>query len=400
MSVRSKISAIILIAIICAFSYGLYRLFMLRFDKGDIYPPYSSLRSDPLGSKAFYGSLGRVSGISTRRNFLEPSKLAGERGRTIFFLGVDANRIDLVSEKQADDFSALVVNGNRLVIAFAPARGEPSGKQPGENARVPQKDRKDGGPCGCLFRKWGIAAERLALPPDSRNNPTQAVSAGGETDLPATVSWHSDLFFRIGDGRWHAVYAVAGNPVVIERAMGRGSVVMLSDSYLTSNEAMRNERRTHLLAWLQGPNRVAVFDENHLGVGDTPGIMSLARKYRLEPFLLGLIILAGLYLWKSSVPLVPRSGPSLTGPDGNPTGRDNFDGLVSLLRRCAAPQALLDVCFREWSKAFSRGGKVPASTLERVRSVLDDERSATRSDHDPVRGYKKISKILTERKYR
>lgn len=400
MSVKSKLSAIILATIICAFAYGLYGLFMLRFDRGDVYPPYSSLRSDPLGSKAFFESLGRVGGITARRNFLEPSKLAGNGGRTIYFLGVDADRMGLATEKQLDELTALAAKGNRLVIAFAPVRGESSGKLSAEGSGNLQKGRNDSGPCDCIFRKWGIAAERLALRPDCRNTPMRAIRSDSETGLPAAVSWHSDLFFRIGDSRWHALYSVAGNPVAAERAVGSGSVVLLSDSYLTSNEAMKNERRAFLLARLQGPNREAVFDERHLGVGDSPGIMSLARKYRLEPFILGLIILAGLYLWKSSVPLVPRVSPQQRGDAGSSTGKDNFGGLVSLLRRSVAPQALLEACYKEWSKSFSRGCKFPPSTLERIRAVINGERSAKGRNSDPVAGYVKISKILAERKYR
>ena len=39
-------------------------LFQLRFEQGDIYPAYSSLRADPLGTKVFYESLETLPGLS------------------------------------------------------------------------------------------------------------------------------------------------------------------------------------------------------------------------------------------------------------------------------------------------------------------------------------------------
>ena len=37
-----------------AFVLGVLQLFRLRFEQGDVYPPYSTLRADPLGSMALY----------------------------------------------------------------------------------------------------------------------------------------------------------------------------------------------------------------------------------------------------------------------------------------------------------------------------------------------------------
>jgi hypothetical protein len=39
-------------------------LFELRFERGDVYPAYSSLRADPLGAMAFYESLEKIPGLS------------------------------------------------------------------------------------------------------------------------------------------------------------------------------------------------------------------------------------------------------------------------------------------------------------------------------------------------
>ena len=59
----------LLLVCAAAFTFGLVRLFQLRFEVGDVYPAYSTLRSDPLGTMAFYESLGKVPGFSSRRDF-------------------------------------------------------------------------------------------------------------------------------------------------------------------------------------------------------------------------------------------------------------------------------------------------------------------------------------------
>ncbi|MGD2272538.1 MAG: hypothetical protein PVI06_19215, partial [Desulfobacterales bacterium] len=51
------------------FCYGVVHLFLLRFETGDIYTPYSSLRSDPLGTRALFESLAQLAALSVRRNF-------------------------------------------------------------------------------------------------------------------------------------------------------------------------------------------------------------------------------------------------------------------------------------------------------------------------------------------
>ena len=52
----------LLLGCTAVFVFGLVRLFELRFEVGDVYPAYSSLRSDPLGAMALeMGALRFVS---------------------------------------------------------------------------------------------------------------------------------------------------------------------------------------------------------------------------------------------------------------------------------------------------------------------------------------------------
>ena len=50
------------------FIWAILQLFEVRFSRGDVYPAYSTLRTDPLGAKAFYESLAHVDQLEVSRN--------------------------------------------------------------------------------------------------------------------------------------------------------------------------------------------------------------------------------------------------------------------------------------------------------------------------------------------
>jgi len=74
--------------LIAVFLIGVVNLFLLRFEAGDVYPPYSSLRSDPLGTRALYESLENLDNITAKRNYLPMSKIKSGRGAIRVFSGI------------------------------------------------------------------------------------------------------------------------------------------------------------------------------------------------------------------------------------------------------------------------------------------------------------------------
>src|SRR5881296_3692486 len=85
MSKRAPVLLLLLCALV--FAAGLVHLFQLRFALGDVYPAYSSLRSDPLGTMALCESLGKVPGLSVRRDFSASNRLPDGKGTTYLHLG-------------------------------------------------------------------------------------------------------------------------------------------------------------------------------------------------------------------------------------------------------------------------------------------------------------------------
>jgi len=77
---------ILMVVVLAVFVYGVYHLLMVRYEAGDIYPPYSSLRADPLGTKAFYEGIDDVQELTSRRNYQLAVKLKNIRNTTIFSL--------------------------------------------------------------------------------------------------------------------------------------------------------------------------------------------------------------------------------------------------------------------------------------------------------------------------
>ena len=58
MPFRSLILPLAVATGIALFFYAVIHIMLLRYERGDLYPPYSTLRTDPLGARAFYEALG------------------------------------------------------------------------------------------------------------------------------------------------------------------------------------------------------------------------------------------------------------------------------------------------------------------------------------------------------
>jgi hypothetical protein len=119
-------------AILCAsllfgavFAFGLVRLFELRFDRGDIYPPYSTLRTDPLGASVFYESLNDVPGVTAQRYFEETFKSDDGQAHALFVLGAQPDSLKWLSRSEFATMQRFVFNGGRVVVSFYPEASEP-----------------------------------------------------------------------------------------------------------------------------------------------------------------------------------------------------------------------------------------------------------------------------------
>ena len=393
-------AGVIMALLLLVFVVGVARLFILRFESGDVYPAYSSLRSDPLGTRALYESLENIDSVMVGRNYRPLESLEFEPGTTFFYFGSSASGNDRVPEKLVKVFDRLTQSGGRLVLTFLPVTKSNSAAPPRENSESQRAEggrgSKDSGPDKLVSIKkhWGIGLafkENLPLK-DDKHLAIEATST--RTDLPAVISWHTNLYFDLFEKVWQPLYSYEGLPLIVERSYGKGSILLCADSFFISNEALWSERHPQLLVWLIGGNSKIIFDETHLGVYKQPSVAQLLRHYRFHWFFAALVILALLFIWKSTSYFVPPpQDDDLAGADVV-SEKDYTQGLIALLRRNIAGSQVLQVCTREWEQTFKKNPRIRAAAFEHVKGIIETESNASKKSKDPVPGYQKISKVI------
>jgi hypothetical protein len=215
--------------------------------------------------------------------------------------------------------------------------------------------------------------------------------------FPLFLPWRSALYFQAIDDAWQVRYTRAGKPVFMERKWGEGSIVLASDTYFLSNEAMRDDRHPALLAWLAGPNRHVIFDESHFGLVTPPGIIDLIYRLRLQGFLAVLGVLGALYGWMSLMAPVPRRETAAIEFTAATRGREAFSGMVSLLRRSVPPADLLARCHAEWKDTLPLLGPRAKSAA----GAVEQEVHAARGEATPeeiVESYRRLCRVNQEKR--
>ena len=399
-----------------AFVAGVVHLFALRFEAGDVYPPYSSLRADPLGTMGLAESLARLPNLAVRRDLSTTSKLPEEKNTTYLHLAAEAADWRWLPAEMFHEIEAFATRGGRLVVTMRPVHGPNfwSGSRPGfssstnnssaTNAPGLKGGRKSPRPKPVLRddaeldsvslpTKWGLAFTYVKLKLGNENS-YEPVAVVNQTDLPLPpeLAWQSALVLTNLDPRWRTIYSRGTNPVVVERPFGRGSVVFATDSYFVSNEALWKDRHPALLAWLIGNANQVVFDEAHLGVTESAGVAALLRKYRLQPVIGGLLLLALLFIWQNAFSLVPPTAEAATSEFI--AGKDASSGLVNLLRRNIAPRAILDVCFHEWTKSLRQRDNYRIASVDQAQAIMEAEHARPPRDRNPVRAYQDICRAV------
>ncbi len=390
--------------LLCAagFAFGVFELLKLRYAAGDVYPAYSSLRADPLGTMAFYESLARMPGVSVRRDYSADNRLPGGREVTYLHLAGAPSEWVSMPEDLVQEVDGFLARGGRLVVTFFPETTRPfrpfptpatPARKPGKRSKAEEERLLKR---TSLKLRWGFEFGFIPLMPgqDTVYEPVQVVNRT-DLPLPGSLDWHSGAVLTNLDSAWHVIYARGKNPVLAERQIGSGTVVMATDSYFVSNQALSQDRYADLLAWLVGPGRQVVFDEAHFGIVQTSGIALLMRQYRLHGLAAGLLLLAGLFIWKNSAGFAPPY-PDEPAP-GPVTGKEAAAGFVNLLRRNIPGRDVLRVCFDEWTRTLNRRGGLAIHRVDRAQAVLEAESARAKVEQDPVRAYREICGVLKGR---
>lgn len=426
--IRKRFFFIVLLAL---FSLGIFMIFSIRFEAGDIYPPYSSFRSDPLGCRALHDSLIHTGDVAVSRSVTPLHRMKNLENTTILVPGLGPNDLSgSLPQAWFDAIDGLVKGGVRLVLCSVPSRFEKKPEKP-LNKKTAQADKKPLAktkkPAKTKKMKSDAPAEKNKDQKPAEKNEEKVdneepyqikqvniAKAWGFNDdfadraegtaAPASKykktrglgdqSWHTSRYFTGLAKEWKPVYTMNGKVVLMERTYGKGSLVLSTDSYFLSNEALRNEANPRLLTFLTGGNTKVIFDEAHFGIKAEPGIAGLIKRYGLHGFAWSVLLFCLLYIWKNASYFVP---PREDDEIRDASARDQASGLASLYKRHINDNDLLAVCIDEWEKTALADRRASLNDQEKRTHIKNAAKGNGDKPVDPVAGYRKIKRMLSER---
>jgi hypothetical protein len=162
----------------------------------------------------------------------------------------------------------------------------------------------------------------------------------------------------------HAVYVAQDKAVVARIADGAGDVIVFGAPEALDNEHLA--KNLPFLVALSGGARRVYFDETIHGMGTGDGALSLMKEWRLGPFLLLLLIVAAVVVW--------RGGTRVGVPDDEftDTRSDAIDlvgSLGALYERSMSKAQALAAYHRELTRAVAASSGLRGDAL---RKRVDD----------------------------
>ncbi|WP_438479660.1 hypothetical protein [Oleiharenicola lentus] len=383
--------SLLLAAVLAALVGGVAWIFLMRVSGGEMCPAYSSLRADALGSRVLHDALQEIPGVTVARDF-RPVARWRDLGRSVVIIsGAEWQQWESIPENKLKALNKAAADGARIVITFQASElandvdgrssEEKAIDEKNKNAEEKRKQaakKKKSAPgrreiaSKKISEEWGVTFKRQFL--FDKKAPL-AASDDAVLSAPVGLGWRSDLYFSLPkESPWKTLYTRSVLPVLIEKKVGTGSLVMMAESYPLSNEALQNDRATQLFAWMLGDYRRVIFVESELGVLEENGVGSLARRYGLGGALAVLLLLAVLYGWRRLVEFVPRNLEERAANE-IALAHEPTAGMTSLLRRSIKPKQLLAACVEEWRKSKLKGGRLrPAD--ERLDGAWSENNTA------------------------
>ncbi|MBF0225241.1 MAG: DUF4350 domain-containing protein [Desulfobacterales bacterium] len=372
---NKKILSAFFIFIVLFFTWGIFKLFSLKFQRGDIYPPYSSLRSDPLGSKAFYESIKNL--IYTERNYLSLKKFEklNNGNQTFFCLGISIYDFMLNNEEELKSLEKFVKKGGRLIIAFFPLL------KYSDSSEKSKKDNK-------IVDLWDVSINSKLEAFDYKDISKFTLNESVFGYVPINTS----LYFSIENTEWKALLSIDEYPIIIENTWEKGSIILCADSYFFSNECLQKYRSTDLFSYMIGYSDKVIFDEFHFGIAQSENVSDFIISSRLYWFIIVLFVIFGLFIWKNSMPLVPLNEEF--EKEYLISDKDYGKGLIGLIKQNISQKDLLNICFIEWKKTINLYKKIDPQKLNRIKEIIGKESHKPFNQQNLIKSYNAIYNIL------
>ncbi len=371
---QNRYSWVPLIMLVFVFLVGLYVIVNMAFE-ADAFPDYSSRSTSRFGTKALYNSFGRLNDVTVERSYKPLGKRSADMKATHFFVHVSPDWLE--KGTRSGRLLDWVRKGSRVVVTLNP--------RPGEASKQLSATEVFG---DVTFRYEGIRPDLIQ----------KAEHQTGNVKLPEVLFWGSRSGFEAVPSDWNVVYRHDDQPVVLESKRGDGSLVLCAGSYPLTNHALRNHRSPAFLSWLTGDRRRLIFDETHFGIENRPGVMTIARENGLHWFFLSVILLGGLYVWKSASSLVPPYPASSPAARRDVREADAHSGLTRLLQDNVEASELVDVMFEEWKKD-RKNLNLSEEMIEDMKKKFQEARTNQQSASDLVDWYRSASREITYRRF-
>ena len=404
----SILSWIILVVVGVLTASAIVRMMGVRFSTGQTYPAYSSHRAEPDGTRVLFEALDRMPGVECERNYQPIKRLTASEGDVLIMADLRAGKVQehCGCVEDGKTISSWASAGGRVILALKtsaikggfqsekpnslrklkPQKKEDTEKQeakpddetPNESSKKkPISDRSHYLGCafGLFVNELGFRTASDSLPP--KPTPTADLPLKRD-DLP---HWFSNSFLEPApdvEDQWITLASKGTRPVIVERKIGKGSLIVCTDSFFLSNESLWLESNPAFLAHLIGNTKRVVFEERAHGVGEDDGIMTLARRYGMHGLFIGGIVLFALFVWRNAVSLVPMDESADLGHwrEDSIAGQGAASGLVSILKRGIKPKDLLDKCFADWEITRGASSRIPADRIEKAREIVATQKQA------------------------
>lgn len=375
---RDKLPFITIVLLVLSFIFGSYKIMTMRYKKGDVYPQYSSLRHDPMGTSILFQALNKMGyQVETIMEEKLPEDI-NPHDSILFYISPSF----LISKETRDHIIGFILRGGRVFVS-----------DENSNRLMDFFDTK------VVYNENDIGKKA------DENNEQKNNMDGQEYDsniipLEGVDFWSEDLKVINKSSlkcKWpntRAAFKHRDQDIILLLRHGKGNIIISSENYFVSNESLIKEPPVTFLTWVLNGRKNVLVDEYHHGISYKKGTSFLLKKYNLYWFIAYLGFVFFLYLWH----VLPYFQTPLPRPSkGNLLPLSSLQGYTQLLTKTIQKKKLLDICINQWIKGSKN--RFSMENNEKLIERLTQQTELANMDKDEglISKYNEISNMIKER---
>lgn len=387
---------------------GLCYLYYCIEERGKVYPQYSSLRADAVGTEAWYETLNQA-GLDVSRNYQTMPNLLklnpSFAGKTFFVLGVDYNlkacfengdwqkmmQTHGANYYSDENWTTPAKFGGRVVATLRPGKFDQLIISSTDEVITDAEKMKIS--CAAGHFEFTKFTEK-DWPADQNFN-----YATNKKNV--RVKWFASRYFSKFDKTFKPILWVKGKPVALKKKVestkksGKpGQLILIADSYFISNQGLKEEPAPAFLSYLIGKNKTVIIDETHLEVSGITGIMLLIKRYNMQYCLWAILIIGIVFVWKSRSSLLPPDRQLIEKLQQNIiVGESSAVSMNNLITRSMNPKDI--VMYLHNRIPNLRAYKIASPQVKhRINEHFAELQNVAISNSDVIRLYENIGELL------